>query len=1066
MGARASDSRAYSKVTRVNDGQGKMARPPPRRERLRRALFWLPIPTLLGAMLWVARSGPRATFDAPSLLVALNVLFSTAVSLLAAQLAGRGFAARGSPGLLMLGCGALIWSLGFLAGALVSLRHQGTGAAIQTASAWLSALCHFAGALVSLRAGRTFRRTGLALVSSYSVALMSVGLVALLAIGGWMPAFLIPGQGSTPLYRFVLGAAAGMLFMAAGLWGLSRLRPLSSFASWYALALGLFASSLFGAVLESAPGGALSWLVRASQLLGCASMLVAAIAPALESSAWGMPLEAALQESEGKYQALFSSSPDAVFLTEADGRVLCANPAACALFGAPEQELCAGGRARLLDPGDPRVAAALARARAGERVELRFVRRDGTRFEGELSSVALEGGRAFDLVRDIAERKRAEAEREKLLAEVQRHAAQLDAVFDSMEEVLLVCDEVGGIVRENPAFLRAFGSSRDWSRMRVDECIRALQLETVEGEPFQPCQSPGARALEGEVVRGMNARARLPDGRTAWFSISSAPIRAGGAVAGAVVSFADVTESRLAEQALRESEKRLAQVLRASGGGYCEHAADCSSGRHSPEFAQVLGYGPEDLPPVPSCAPWLVERLHPEDHPRFLERYREFLSGKRPILDEEVRARRKDGTWCYTRVMSAAVQRDEKGRPSFVAGLLFDIDARKRAELDREQMVAALRGADRRKDEYMAMLGHELRNPLSPIKNSVYILERADPGSEQARRALSIIDRQVNHLVRLVDDLLDASRAVHGAIQLNRERLDLCDLVRRAVDDYRSLFTEAGLALLVDTPPEEVCVEADPTRLSQVVGNLLQNAAKFTPEGGTVTVSIERDPGGRAIMRVRDTGPGIAREILPRLFEPFTQADTSLDRGKGGLGLGLSLVRRLVELHGGTVVPVSMEPGLGTMFEVALPLSPPPEPAPEVPQLPAPPRWGAPRRILVIEDNPEAANSLRAVLQLMKHAVEVAATGPDGIQKAKGFRPDVVLCDIGLPGMDGYDVARTLRADPDLERTPLVALTGYSDPEDVAKCVQAGFDHHMAKPPSVQALSRLLADVGNPTQQG
>ncbi len=559
----------------------------------------------------------------------------------------------------------------------------------------------------------------------------------------------------------------------------------------------------------------------------------------------------------------------------------------------------------------------------------------------------------------------------------------------------------------------------------------------------------------------MNLKAHMPDGREVWFAVTSAPIRAGEPVVGAVVSFVDVSEARAAEQAVRESDERLAVVLRASGGGYCEHSGDFRSGRHSPGFAQVLGYEPEDLPETANCLSWVRERLHPEDRPRFEERYREFLSGARAVFEEELRARRKDGTWCFVRAMSAAVHRDEQGRPSHLAGLLFDIDVRKRAELEREEMVKALREADLRKDEHLAMLGHELRNPLAPIKNSIYVLERAPPGADQAKRALSVIDRQVNHLVRLVDELLDASRAAHGAIQLSRESLNLGDLVRRTAEDHRSLLNGAGLTLLVDTPPEEVGVLGDATRLSQVVANLLQNAAKFTPSGGTVTASVERDPAGRAIVRVRDTGSGIPQEIVPHLFEPFTQAETTLDRGKGGLGLGLSLVRRLVELHGGSVAALSMGPGLGTMFEVVLPLRAQAGPALKEPpaSASAPLRWGAPRRVLVIEDNPEAANSLRAVLQLMKHAVEVAATGPDGIQKARGFRPDVVLCDIGLPGMDGYAVARALRSDPELTGTPLVALTGYADPEDIARCTRAGFDHHMAKPPSVQALSQLLARV-------
>jgi two-component system CheB/CheR fusion protein len=371
----------------------------------------------------------------------------------------------------------------------------------------------------------------------------------------------------------------------------------------------------------------------------------------------------------------------------------------------------------------------------------------------------------------------------------------------------------------------------------------------------------------------------------------------------------------------------------------------------------------------------------------------------------------------------------------------------------------SLEGADRHKNQFLAMLSHELRNPLAPIRNSLHLLGRAAPGDEQARRAQAVIERQVAHLTRLVDDLLDVTRISRGKVQLKREPLDLAEAVRRAIEDHRPAFAASGLELHVAIPGGAIPIDGDRTRIAQVLDNLLQNAAKFTPAGGEVAVSVEANGRlGMAVVRVRDTGAGIAPEMLPRLFEPFTQADTTLDRSKGGLGLGLALARGLVEQHGGTVSVASEGLGRGAEFTVRLPIRSGPAPRPT----PVPALGGAarPRRVLLVEDNVDAAETLREVLELEGHVVEVAYSGPAGIDKARHFRPEVVLCDIGLPGMDGYDVARRLRAEPALGDVVLVALTGYAGPDDVARSLEAGFDHHLAKPPSLDQLGLVLSGAG------
>ena len=364
------------------------------------------------------------------------------------------------------------------------------------------------------------------------------------------------------------------------------------------------------------------------------------------------------------------------------------------------------------------------------------------------------------------------------------------------------------------------------------------------------------------------------------------------------------------------------------------------------------------------------------------------------------------------------------------------------------------------------MLSHELRNPLASIRNSVYILTiltRKSGGSPQETRARQVIDRQSQQLTRLVDDLLDLTRIEKGKLRLQSAAVDLGELIERTAEDYESVFTSAGLALQVDLPEMPLVCEGDATRLSQVIGNLLGNAAKFTPRGGHAWLSLScqpvpNNPGGGgsvAVIRVGDDGIGMSPEVLSAVFKPFMQADPTLDRSRGGLGLGLALSRSFVELHGGTLEARSEGPGRGSEFLVRLPLpaSEPDRPAER--RLPQP--VGRRRRVLIIEDNDDSAESLKAALELDGHIVEVAYTGREGLEKARAFSPEVVLCDLGLPGLDGYAVARALHADPALRPNCLVALSGYGLPEDVERAREAGFDRHIVKPPDFVDLARLLA---------
>ena len=380
--------------------------------------------------------------------------------------------------------------------------------------------------------------------------------------------------------------------------------------------------------------------------------------------------------------------------------------------------------------------------------------------------------------------------------------------------------------------------------------------------------------------------------------------------------------------------------------------------------------------------------------------------------------------------------------------------------VERKRAEEALREADRRKDEFLAMLAHELRNPLAPVRNAVQILRLSGISPETAEQARAVIDRQVQHLVRLVDDLLDVSRIMRGKIELRKQRLDLAGVVARAVETAQPIIDAHGQRLEVALPAEPLWVEGDLVRLTQVLANLLNNAAKFTERAGRIFLTATREADAVEV-RVGDTGIGIAPELLPKVFDLFVQADRSIARSQGGLGIGLTVVKHLVELHGGTVSVTSAGTGQGSEFIVRMPTfaaapagGPPLAPGEEKPKV------AHSRRVLVVDDNVDAANSLAMLLRLNKHQVCEAHDGFAALQAADQFLPDVVLLDIGLPGLSGYDVAKRLRADPRFAEILVVAMTGYGQEEDRQRSRQAGFDHHLVKPVEPGVVQKLLLMPG------
>jgi PAS domain S-box-containing protein len=464
----------------------------------------------------------------------------------------------------------------------------------------------------------------------------------------------------------------------------------------------------------------------------------------------------------------------------------------------------------------------------------------------------------------------------------------------------------------------------------------------------------------------------------------------------------------------------------------------------------------------------------PEELARELPKTELVGATERGRFEDEGWRVRKDGSQFWANVVITAM-RDRDGKLLGFSKITRDLSERKKAEESLREAHAelesrvllrtnelalankALKEADRRKDDFLAMLSHELRNPLAPVRNALQILKMPGLGDDTRTQTRDMIERQVNHLVRLVDDLLDVSRIMRNKIELRKEHVDLAHVFAQAVEMAHPIIESQGQQLSVKLPARRLCVNADLVRMTQVVTNLLTNAAKYSDQAGQIELIAERE-GNEAVVRVRDTGFGIPPELLPRIFDLFVQADRSLARSQGGLGIGLTLVRRLVEMHGGSVSAASAGPDQGSEFVLRIPaLS---ENSQDEKNLAdKPPGTGPPRRVLVVDDNVDAAVSAAMLLRFLGHEVDIAYDGYSALAKVREFQPEIVLLDIGLPGMNGHDVARTLRAQPEFKGLVLAAVTGYGQEEDRRRSLDAGFDFHLTKPLAQTALTAVFTSA-------
>ncbi|HTO07215.1 MAG TPA: ATP-binding protein [Myxococcota bacterium] len=508
----------------------------------------------------------------------------------------------------------------------------------------------------------------------------------------------------------------------------------------------------------------------------------------------------------------------------------------------------------------------------------------------------------------------------------------------------------------------------------------------------------------------------------------------------------DVTARMQAEDVLRESEERLramtvhspAIIYMTQPDGYCTFLSEAWTSLTGRQIELGLGFG------------W-ANALHPDD----VERTRAVFAPTPVPASFRIEFRMVHASGGYHWVIGSGAPRfGRNGEFLGYVGSVLDVDKEKQVE-------HVLREVDRRKDEFLAMLAHELRNPLAPIRNSLHVLRLAGDGP-QSERVHEMLDRQVTHLIRLVDDLLEVARITSGKIELRRERVALHEIVRSALETSRPAIERAHHRLELDLPSEPIALDADAVRLSQVLANLLNNAAKYTEEGGAIWLRAERQ--GRSVaISVRDTGVGIPPAMQPRVFDLFTQVDRTLGRAQGGLGIGLALVKRLVEMHGGSVSVESTGWGSGSEFTVRLPLASSeslPERAAE--DSSDSPGFAARRRFLVVDDNRDAADSLALLLRLQGIDAEVAYDGESALEAVRARRPEVVLLDLGMPGMDGFEIASRVRREPELADTVLIALTGWGQPEHRQKTREAGFDGHLVKPVELAELQSLVTHTPAP----
>jgi len=747
--------------------------------------------------------------------------------------------------------------------------------------------------------------------------------------------------------------------------------------------------------------------------------------------------EQALRESEERLALFAATTFEGIVISE-HGRILDCNEQFARMTGYTVQELAGRLIEELVVPEDRnRVVENIRRGRESI-VEHATLRKDGERIivesHGKTTPAGSPDGRRVTAVRDITERKRIE-----------------QALHERTERYELVLAGAQSAIWDWDVPGRRVHFSAQWKALRGfadDEVGDGEEVWSAGIHPEDAARvmaAVQAHLLGKTPVFAEEYRIRCKDGSQKWISDRGIAQRdASGRVIRMAGSESDITERKQIEQALRDSQADLNRAQSVGQTGSWRLNIQRNEFHWSDESYRIHG--------IPQGTPLTYESflsiVHPDDREYVERMWMGALRGAPYDIEHRLVV---DGVVKWVRER-AELEFDEQGRLLGGFGTAQDITGLKQAE-------QALIEADQRKDEFLAMLAHELRNPLTPIRNAAHVLGRLETQEPRVQWAQQIIERQVGHLTRLVDDLLDVSRIVRGKVALKMERVELAAVVNQALDMARPLIDAKGHRVAVQLPGQAVYLEGDPVRLAQVLLNLLDNAAKYTSNGGLI--QVEASVAGPVIeIKVRDNGIGIPADLLPQVFDLFQQGERTLDRSQGGLGIGLTLVKRLVEMHGGLLEASSAGEGLGSEFTIWLPALTDPSTTAGQEVREANPATDH-CRVLVVDDDPAVTDSMTVLLQIEGHEVRSAASGEAALELARSFRPQLVLLDIGLQDMDGYAVARQLRAQQAAgEKICLVAVTGYGHEAARARSEDAGFDRHLVKPVDPEILCELLAEIG------
>jgi PAS domain S-box-containing protein len=880
------------------------------------------------------------------------------------------------------------------------------------------------------------------LTPNFSTAVRYVFAVSAVILASLLRALLAPilGEG-VPFILFYPTVVVCAWF--GGLWPGLLCTALSGFIAWYVFIPPAYS---FTVLEPTAPAQLIVFLLASTLISLLAESLHQAMRRARES-------EAAERQQGEEFRVTLDSIGDAVIATDAQGRVTFMNRVAESLTGWTQKE--ASGRPlneafNIVNEQTRRAVEnpALRALKHGIIVGLAnhsvLIAKDGAERAIDDSAAPIhiaETGIAGAVLvfRDISQRRAAERE-------IWQSHERLRITLRSIGDAVVTTDAEGRVTYLNPVAEQLLGYTLEQATDQpLDEVFNIVNEFTRRA-----AENPVRRVLrDGHIVGLANHTVLLrPDGAEAPIDDSAAPIHDdAGRTAGVVLVFRDITERRRAQKA----QATLAAIVESSEDAIISKDLEGRITTWNTGAERLFGYREEEVIGRPITL--LIPDNRVDEEATILRRIR---NGERVEHYETVRMR-KDGTHVDISLSVSPV----KGADGVVAGaskIARDITERKRIQ---QQLLEA----DRHKDNFLAILAHELRNPLGPIRNVVKILEIERHADADLLTYCDLIDKEVIQITRLLDDLLDISRITSGKLSLQKERIDVAAVVNSAIATSRPLIEEARQRLRVNFPPEPLMLQADPMRLAQVFSNLLNNAAKFTESPGEIRLDVERQD-DQAVVTVKDSGIGISPDLLPKIFDMFVQGSTIIERKHGGLGLGLTLARDIVEFHGGTIEARNAGPGQGSEFIVSLPLSEVPTSTDVTDSDPSKsiPRDGQSRtRIVVVDDNKNQALSLQRLLQAMGHDVRVAYDGTSAMKLMVNFIPDVALIDIGLPGINGYELARWLREQPQFRNAILIAQTGWGRDQDLEQAREAGFDHHLVKPVDHQRLVQILA-LSNPNQ--